>query len=847
MAGPKIQLRLLGAFAATVDGEDATGVLAQPKRLALLAWLALNRPLGLHRRDTLCALLWPESPDEKARATLRTLLSVLRRDLSEHALVTEGHLVGINPRVVLSDAGRVLDALDAGDDATAVSAYSGELLPGLHLSEGEAFDRWFEQLRRDLRRRVAEAAWRLVELADAAGEVSEARRRAERALAIDPEDEAGLRYLLILQAKDGDRAAALRTHEAFARYLKEDWGSEPEAATEQLVEQIRAGTVNGERGRKSAEPAALQQVIINDAAAASIPTSVEDPHVATRPNRAKRGLPWLLASGLVGVVLLAGSRLGRVDRNLVPNRVLVVPFANHTGDPSLDALGLVASDWVIQALQRSGFAEVVDPPTAYLTTRDLPDRAPETIAAVREFARGPRAGYVVAGAVAKVGDSVEYSGRLVDARNSRVIRVIDPVRAPISDPSIALDEVRSRLTGAIASEIELPVIPLAPGDRPPRLEAYREFVAGLDRFMLSDYVGAIPRFRNAVARDTTFTLARIWLTYALGNEGFEDSSRLVLRQVREGMDRLTPSVQAWLDIDSLEQSLAPADRIEAAYRRAIHLSPGSHNEWNYALHLIYEGRLREGIAILKRFDVDKSWFTRWDYYWYTYIEALHYAGDYRSALAAARTARRRLGKVPLPYELQALAALGDVAAVRKHIDSLLQVKGSSPFYATFVAAHELDAHGHPAAALDLLERSEPWLRGRFADDTTAEIRINHAIVQASLAFLRGDRSLAAVARATLEPVLFWPDTWLTRNARLFGYLPAVCAEGDSARVARLPDPLPGQLWDYEASGILLCQGKQEPAMRVLEKQPAAWYAHVMLTLRPLRNDPRFQQWLRPRG
>lgn len=54
------RLQLWGAVDLTRDdGTVAASVLAQSKRLALLSYLALARPRGLHRRDKLLALFWP--------------------------------------------------------------------------------------------------------------------------------------------------------------------------------------------------------------------------------------------------------------------------------------------------------------------------------------------------------------------------------------------------------------------------------------------------------------------------------------------------------------------------------------------------------------------------------------------------------------------------------------------------------------------------------------------------------------------------------------------------------------------------------------------------------------------
>src|SRR5919108_17 len=78
-----IQLQTLGRVRLQGDrsGGDAGPAAAQPKRLALLAYLALMSGRGPVRRDVLLALFWPELGDEEARRALRQALHYLRRVL----------------------------------------------------------------------------------------------------------------------------------------------------------------------------------------------------------------------------------------------------------------------------------------------------------------------------------------------------------------------------------------------------------------------------------------------------------------------------------------------------------------------------------------------------------------------------------------------------------------------------------------------------------------------------------------------------------------------------------------------------------------------------------------------
>src|SRR2546430_7740060 len=65
-----IELRTLGALdLKAADGRAVHSILAQPKRLALLAYLAVHAAGA--RRDSVVALFWPELDTAHARGALR--------------------------------------------------------------------------------------------------------------------------------------------------------------------------------------------------------------------------------------------------------------------------------------------------------------------------------------------------------------------------------------------------------------------------------------------------------------------------------------------------------------------------------------------------------------------------------------------------------------------------------------------------------------------------------------------------------------------------------------------------------------------------------------------------------
>src|SRR6266581_2059423 len=133
---PVVEFRILGALNLLgAGGRELTSVLAQPKRVALLAYLAAATPRRLHRRDSLVALFWPELDQEHARAALRQALHGLRHALGDDVLVSRCDVVEFERA---AEAGRLADALDL---------YRGDLLEGFFIRGAPAFEQWVEDER----------------------------------------------------------------------------------------------------------------------------------------------------------------------------------------------------------------------------------------------------------------------------------------------------------------------------------------------------------------------------------------------------------------------------------------------------------------------------------------------------------------------------------------------------------------------------------------------------------------------------------------------------------------------------------------------------------------------------
>src|SRR5688572_19965721 len=165
-----VTLRLLGN--ATLENEQGSlsGRAVQPRRLALLALLALAPRKSLSR-DKLIAYLWPESDTEQGRHLLSVAVYELRKAIGDATLVTARDDVTLNVAEVAIDVDGFNAALDAGECERAAGLYAGPLLDGFHINDAPEFDQWLSAQRASVGRRYAEALLETAQARGAAGDV----------------------------------------------------------------------------------------------------------------------------------------------------------------------------------------------------------------------------------------------------------------------------------------------------------------------------------------------------------------------------------------------------------------------------------------------------------------------------------------------------------------------------------------------------------------------------------------------------------------------------------------------------------------------------------------------------
>ena len=387
-----VELRVLGSVRLQApDGRDVEPLVRQPKRTALLAFLAAAHARGPHRRDTLLAMFWPESDTAHARAALSQALYVLRAALGEAAIVSPGDgAVSLDEKAVWCDAAAFEAALDAGRPGDALALYRGDLLEGFFVTGAPEFERWLDGERARLRERASQGAWALAEERAAAGDAVEAGRWARRAAELVPADEAVARRLMTFLSGLGDRAAAVRAFEEFESRLAREYELEPSAETRGLAETIRHAESQRSAGVAGRPPSTAPP---EPGAAPVLPglaRSVRRGGLGLRRRAAVLAL--FLTSLLAGGWFVFRAQLGARSAEAVrtPKRLVVLPFAN---------LGPAEDEYFADGITEEIAARlaVVDP--LRVIGRTSATRYKRTTKTIQEIGRELGVRYILEGAV----------------------------------------------------------------------------------------------------------------------------------------------------------------------------------------------------------------------------------------------------------------------------------------------------------------------------------------------------------------------------------------------------------------------------------------------------------------
>jgi DNA-binding SARP family transcriptional activator len=326
-----LRLKLFGAPALLRDGAPLTGPAAQRRRLALLALLARAGTGGVSR-DRVTALLWPDAPEERARASLAQALHAIRRDLGEERIIAGSADLRLDPEWLPSDVHDFERALAEGDDAAADVAWTGPFLDGFVLDGLPGFARWAEEEAQRLETAWQEVLERRARQAERQGRPDDAVRHWRRLAGRDPLSGRWAQGLVRALAAAGDREAALRHIQVFGALTRDELGLELDERWQQLERELRTAPTRTAPGAPMAggdaalvTPERLAVPSGSAAPVAPMATPVSDAPAATPRDRATAPTPpaplarpgllaGLVAAVVVGAIALVAVRSSTNDR-----------------------------------------------------------------------------------------------------------------------------------------------------------------------------------------------------------------------------------------------------------------------------------------------------------------------------------------------------------------------------------------------------------------------------------------------------------------------------------------------------------------------------------------------------
>jgi len=466
----RIRLKLLGGF--TAQRADGTAIMLPTRKTeALLAVLAC-RPGEKRQREWLMALLWGDRGDVQARHSLNQALTSIRRACDGTLLlVTERDGVTLDGATVEIDVAELRRQAGSGSLAAlraAAALYRGPLLDGLRLREA-GFEEWLGQERRELHDLTTALLVDLAEQEAAGGDREAAAAVLDRALALDPLNEALHRRVIRLHLDDGAYNAAIRHSRQCAELLKRELATVPEPATTALHRQALAALA---KAPVLARPTAPVESAPCPAAAADAPAE-------------SAGLPAERRRPSIAVMPFGGAGPGLARDELADGLAhdIICRLAK------LRSLFVIARGSVFALGERGIGAE--------------------------EAGRLLKVDYVVSGSVRRQGNGIAVIIELAETATGTIIWT-DALHRKVDDTLMILDELGNRIVAAIAGEIEQAERNRAVLKPPSSLDAWEAYHRGLwhmYRFNAADNDEAHHFFAMAARLDPTFARAYAGLSF----------------------------------------------------------------------------------------------------------------------------------------------------------------------------------------------------------------------------------------------------------------------------------------------------------------------------------------------
>jgi TolB-like protein/DNA-binding SARP family transcriptional activator/Tfp pilus assembly protein PilF len=737
--------RLLLFGGALLDAPEGpvAGRAVQPRRLALLALLAVEHPRGLGR-EKLVAYLWPECDAERGRHLLRDSLYLLRTAVGDAVLSVSNEL-RLDPERLQCDLWEFRAALAAGDLEAALALYRGPFLDGLFVDDAAEFERWAEVERSRLALSYREALEALAEQKLASGD-TRAAAGAWRGLAEqDPYNSHVVLRLMQALAATGDRAGALRHAAEHTALLQAEFGAEPDADVEALA--IRLREISGPRAAEPESGGAEEQTRRGDppwspagagrlpgtdgsgtsspltpaaeAAAgtarsppAQAPTAVQSAKADFVPllqrihspgwggllvagtlvlavlgalASGERGERMLGALGIDARTLLPGWSRGTAGEPLVERSLAVLPFADLSADGDSEYFSDGLTEEVVATLARIDELQVIS------RTSTLRYKATEQ--SLPEIARELGVRYILEGSVRRSGERLRITVQLIDARSDAHLWAGSYDRELSAGTLFRIQsDIARQIASVLRAEISPAEVPRIERQPTSDLVAYDLYLRGRESrrsYTAEAFRHAIAHFDDALALDPRFALAEAYrgdsfgeLWVRTGREEYRDSASAASQRAL----RLDPELpEAHQQMGRLHASFGRLAEALRQILRALELDPNHPGALQDAA-TIYRawGRFDLALPLAKRAAAlePTSGEHRLAVAWiYTYLEEFEEARHWIEEAFRLEPAPMREHVISIELSLRR----GQLQQTTQHLVALRHLVGDMPLFQLFLA------------------------------------------------------------------------------------------------------------------------------------------------------------------
>jgi len=536
---------------------------------------------------------------------------------------------------------------------------------------------------------------------------------------------------------------------------------------------------------------------------------------------------------------------------LNPKRVVVEIFVNKTGDSSLDPIGQMAADWITEGLSQTGLVEIVPFSTSLWTFQILQAEKSPGKDLLQELADKTGSGTVITGVYYKQDTTLEFVSRIIDMTHDKLLYTIT-VDGTIDKPLNAIEMLRPKVMTAMASVIDERLshwIDIA--NKPPKLNAYREYIQGFEYFCQMEDRSALDHFKKAVDYDSTFILAQMWCAVQYANIGQLAKTDSIIRIIELSREKLATTDELFLDMlfTWVKGDNGAALRIA---RQIAKISPADMWKWQWGYEALNSNKPFEALQVFKLLDPDGI--HRRLGYWGIFSRAYHWLGEHEKELKVAREGHKRFPDelYILRNKVTALAAMGKINDLNKLLEES-QTYGYQGYWnpprIVMIAAEELRAHGYEEASLDVAKRAVQWLE-MIKDKEFDKVSYRHQLATAYFYAKQWQQAKALFENLCRD----FPE-----NIRFNGHLGILSAVlGDTIEASRISNWLKKQDNPYlngEPTYWRACiashLGKKETAVFLLRQALSEGITYFWIQCdiysEPLWDYPAFQKLIEPKG